>query len=346
MRPSELQYPVYYDMESNNSVAGLSVDQNAANAETFISILNANGYTANVYSYTSYLNSNLNNPRIHKYVSWVAQYGKKLRFVNNYYKGNYGWQYQSNGYVSGVNGEVDVSCFSNFYGYDSSNHINQPLGRDSNTPYLEYRANNAGVEWLPYFVEPNTAGTTGRSLPLYQLKFKLNNMPNSSHLSGVIKNSSQTLTYDNIENDDTIGTNGSAMRQVMFNLVNVPGYHLEYRVHSSDIGWQDWVKQGNYAGNSSKDIQAIDFRLVADDTVKVEYPQIYYRGHIADKGWLSYVPDSQIAGTVGQGIFLQALQFGVDGEDNYNLDGKVYVDSIGWKEYKNIKSNTVLGTTG
>lgn len=79
VRPSELQYPVYYDMESNNSVAGLSVDQNAANAETFISILNANGYTANVYSYTSYLNSNLNNPRIHKYVSWVAQYGKKLR---------------------------------------------------------------------------------------------------------------------------------------------------------------------------------------------------------------------------------------------------------------------------
>ena len=94
------------------------------------------------------MNSNLNNPRIHKYVSWVAQYGKKLRFVNNYYKGNYGWQYQSNGYVSGVNGEVDVSCFSNFYGYDSSNHINQPLGRDSSTPYLEYRANNAGVEWF------------------------------------------------------------------------------------------------------------------------------------------------------------------------------------------------------
>ncbi len=27
VRPSELQYPVYYDMESNNSVAGLSVDQ-------------------------------------------------------------------------------------------------------------------------------------------------------------------------------------------------------------------------------------------------------------------------------------------------------------------------------
>ena len=136
------------------------------------------------------------------------------------------------------------------------------------------------------------------------------------------------------------------MRQVMFNLENVPGYHLEYQVHSSNIGWQNWVKQGNYAGDGNNEIQAIDFRLVADDTVKVEYPQIYYRGHIADKGWLSYVPDSQIAGTVGQGIFLQALQFGMDGEDNYNLSGKVYVDGIGWKEYTNIKSDTVLGTTG
>ncbi|MDO5812888.1 MAG: Ig-like domain-containing protein [Bacillota bacterium] len=346
VRPSDLQYPVYYDMESNSSVSGLSVDQNAANAETFISILNANGYTANVYSYTSYLNTNLNSPRIYKYVSWVAQYGKKLRFVNSYYKGNYGWQYQSNGHVSGISGEVDISCFSNFYGYDTQNHTNQSLGRGSNTPYLEYRANSSGVGWLPYFVEPNTAGTTGRSLPLYQLQFKLNNMPNSSHLSGVIKNTSQTLTYDNIENEDTIGTDGKAMRQVMFNLKNVAGYHLEYRVHSADLGWQNWVKQGNYAGNASKDIQAIDFRLVADNTVTVVYPQIYYRGHIADTGWLSYVPDSQIAGTVGKGIALQALQFGMDGEDNYSLNGKVYVAGTGWKEYTNIKSNTVLGTTG
>ena len=346
IRPSELQYPVYYDMESNSSVAGLSVDQNAANAETFISILNANGYTAHVYSYTSYLNSNLNSPRIHKYVSWVAQYGKKMRFVNNYYKGLYGWQYQSNGHVSGVNGDVDVSCFSNFYGYDSSNHINQSLGRDNSTPYLEYCANNSGVGWLPYFIEPNTAGTTGRSLPLYQLKFKLYNMPNSSHLSGIVKTSSQTLSYENIENEDIIGSNGNAMRQVMFNLDNISGYHLEYRVHSADLGWQSWVKQGDYAGNANKDIQAIDFRLVADDNVKVEYPQIYYRGHIAKTGWLPYVSDSQIAGTVGKSIFLQAIQIGMDGEDNYNLNGKVYVDGKGWQEYSNIRSDTVLGTTG
>ena len=40
------------------------------------------------------------------------------------------------------------------------------------------------------------------------------------------------------------------MTQVNFGLENVPGYHLEYRVHSSNLGWQSWVKQGNKAGEA------------------------------------------------------------------------------------------------
>ena len=55
-----------------------------------------------------------------------------------------------------------------------------------------------------------------------------------------------------LKNSTILGTNDSAMRQVKFSLDNVPGYHLEYRVHSADIGWQDWIVEGNYAGNPSK----------------------------------------------------------------------------------------------
>lgn len=346
VRPSELYYPVYYDLESNDSVNGVSVDAYANQVERFIGILNASGYTAHVYSYTSYLYERLNTPRIFKYTSWVAQYGPKLKFVNNYYNGNYGWQYRSNGSVSGISGEVDVSCFSNYYGYDTQNHTNQPLGRSTSSPYLEYCARSKNMSWLPYFVEPNTAGTTGRSLPLYQLKFKLRNMPNSSHLSAVIKTSKQTVVYNNIENGTTVGVNGQAMRRVKFNFSNVAGYHLEYRVHSSDIGWQGWVKQGNYAGNSAKDIQAIDFRLVKDSSVVVNQPQIYYRGHIADKGWLSFVPQGQTAGTATSNLTLQAIQFGIDNANSYQLNGSVYVQGRGWKNYSARSKYTVIGTTG
>lgn len=304
VRPSEMGYSVYYDLEANNSNRNNSLATNVAIVQTFVNILSSNGYPVNVYSYKSYLEEKLNSPEIHKYVSWVAQYGKRLTFKNNYYTGNYGWQYRSNGSVAGVNGEVDVSCFSNFYGYDNQNHVDEPLGRDPSTPHLEYRANSKNVGWLPYFIEPNTAGTTGRNFPLYQLQIKMNNVLNSAHLSGTVINTSSTIEYENIENSTILGTNDSAMRQVKFSLDNVPGYHLEYRVHSADIGWQDWIVEGNYAGNSSKDIQAIDFRLVQDDNVVVKYPQIYYRGHIADIGWLEYVSDSLTAGQPGSGVAL------------------------------------------
>ena len=347
VRPSELRYSVYYDLEGNSSTSHLTVDQNAANVETFVSILSANGYPVNVYSYTSYLNNNLNSSRIHKYVSWVAQYGRTLTFKNNYYTGNYGWQYRSNGRVNGVAGDVDVSCFSNFYGYDSENHVNEELGRDPSTSNIEYRAKSNTLGWLPYFVEPNTAGTTGRSFPLYQLQIKLNNALNSAHLSGTVKTSNSTLEYANIESNTLIGTDGVAMRQVKFNLENVPGYHLEYRVHSADIGWQDWVLEGNFAGNASKDIQAIDFRLVQDDSITVKYPQIYYRGHISDLGWLEYVPDTQVAGEPSSGKAMEALNIGFDNPDeDYILSGSVYVADQGWQNYDSIDSNTVIGTTG
>ena len=346
VRPSEMGYSVYYDLEANNSNRNNSLATNVAIVQTFVNILSSNGYPVNVYSYKSYLEEKLNSPEIHKYVSWVAQYGKRLTFKNNYYTGNYGWQYRSNGSVAGVNGEVDVSCFSNFYGYDNQNHVDEPLGRDPSTPHLEYRANSKNVGWLPYFIEPNTAGTTGRNFPLYQLQIKMNNVLNSAHLSGTVINTSSTIEYENIENSTILGTNDSAMRQVKFSLDNVPGYHLEYRVHSADIGWQDWIVEGNYAGNSSKDIQAIDFRLVQDDNV-VKYPQIYYRGHIADIGWLEYVSDSLTAGQPGSGVALQALNIGFDNsEEDYKLSGSAYVEDLGWQDYKRIDSNTTFGTTG
>ena len=345
VQPSELTYSVYYDLEGNSSTQGLSVSQNLANVNTFMNILSSNGYKAYVYSYTSYLNENLNSPDIHKHTAWVAQYGKALTFKNNYYKGNYGWQYRSNGSVPGINGDVDVSCFSNFYGYDSDNHVNEDLGRGDDTPYLSYKANCQNVGWLAYFNEPNTAGTTGRGFPLYQLQITGNNMPLSAHLSATIKTSSSTLNYDNIEKDTTIGKANEPMRQVMFNLSNVAGYHLEYRVHSADIGWQEWVKQGEYAGNISKDIQAIDFRLVADENVKVEYPQIYYSAHVANVGWMEYVPDSQLAGSTSSINDLQAIYFGIDGEEA-TLSGKVYVEGQGWQEFENADKNTIIGTTG
>ena len=343
VRPSEMGYSVYYDLEANNSNRNNSLATNVAIVQTFVNILSSNGYPVNVYSYKSYLEEKLNSPEIHKYVSWVAQYGKRLTFKNNYYTGNYGWQYRSNGSVAGVNGEVDVSCFSNFYGYDNQNHVDEPLGRDPSTPHLEYRANSKNVGWLPYFIEPNTAGTTGRNFPLYQLQIKMNNVLNSAHLSGTVINTSSTIEYENIENSTILGTNDSAMRQVKFSLDNVPGYHLEYRVHSADIGWLEYVSDSLTAGQPGSGV-ALQALNIGFDNSEEDY-KLSGSAYVEDLGWQDYkrIDSNTTFGTTGQDRAIKAIKLNLEDMPGYSLEYRVYITGRGWQAWTS--ENEIAGNT-
>ena len=64
-----------------------------------------------------------------------------------------------------------------------------------------------------------------------------------------------------------MGNSNTALQKVNFTLNNLSGYKLQYRVHSADIGWQNWIDQGNDAGTIGKNIQAIDFRLIHGSSV-------------------------------------------------------------------------------
>lgn len=118
-----LSYPIYYDIENfspwnDNGTTRrppTSVSEYESIIGTYISRMSQLGYNGNVhvYSYRSYLQSVLNSASILPYVSWVAAYTNTLGFENSYYVGEQGWQYTSDGYVSGISGRVDLNCFSN-----------------------------------------------------------------------------------------------------------------------------------------------------------------------------------------------------------------------------------------
>ena len=115
--PSDLSYPVYYDMEhwswtghspsSNPSV-------NASYAQAFWRALEKAGFGGRIaiYSYTSYLNSALNSQWIHDRTDWVAQYSGRIT-----YKGwaanasRRAWQYTSSGHIDGIGTAVDMNAF-------------------------------------------------------------------------------------------------------------------------------------------------------------------------------------------------------------------------------------------
>lgn len=79
--------------------------------------------------------------------------------------------------------------------------------------------------------------------------------------------------------------------------------------------------------------------------------RIWYRGHASKLGWLDPVRDGQVCGTVGGGLPLEALKIDVTQLRNYlskdiTVDVKAHIQNVGWVEYKNITSDTVIGTTG
>lgn len=114
--PSDLSYPVFYDLESGWTWSGhtpptsTSVYQSIVNA--WWQRVQAAGYSnLSVYSYASYLNGPLNTSDIHSKTHWAASYGAHVGF--NFGAGLRGWQYWSSGSVPGISGPVDLNAFAN-----------------------------------------------------------------------------------------------------------------------------------------------------------------------------------------------------------------------------------------
>ncbi len=114
--PSDLTYPVYYDLEKwtwsgHTPPTSPAVYDDIVN--TWYSKLQAGGYNnLSVYSYTYYLNGPLNSSNIHSKTRWVAQYGARMQYTA-FPTNDRGWQYTSSGTVAGISGSVDLNAFGN-----------------------------------------------------------------------------------------------------------------------------------------------------------------------------------------------------------------------------------------
>lgn len=116
VRPNDLKYPVYYDLESWTWTGHTPPnDPNVYNGivNAWYGALQSGGYqNLGVYSYTSYLQGSLNNANIYAKTRWVAQYGPQMEFTA-FGTNDRGWQYTSSGQINGISGSVDMNAFGN-----------------------------------------------------------------------------------------------------------------------------------------------------------------------------------------------------------------------------------------
>ena len=132
---------------------------------------------------------------------------------------------------------------------------------------VSYQAHVSNIGWQQYVKDGETAGTTGRALPVEALRISLtgatslNSVRYQAHVSNI---GWQNWIYNN----DVAGTTGRAlpMEAIKIELTGTMAqqYDIYYRVHSQDYGWLGWARNGGIAGTQgcAKEMEAIEIRLV------------------------------------------------------------------------------------
>ncbi|MBN1776099.1 MAG: Ig domain-containing protein, partial [Clostridiales bacterium] len=115
-----------------------------------------------------------------------------------------------------------------------------------------------------------------------------------------------------------------------------------YRTQVQDIGWQDYVGNGESAGTigQSKRLEAIQIKLQGIPG------SIEYRTHVQDAGWQEWAANDSVSGTVGMCKRLEAIEIRLTGEaeEAYDVFYRVHAQNVGWMGWA--QNGAAAGTAG
>ncbi|MCH4278676.1 hypothetical protein LQE94_01290 [Mediterraneibacter sp. NSJ-151] len=202
---------------------------------------------------------------------------------------------------------------------------------------IYYRVHSARFGWLDWTKNGEVAGTVGYNAGVEAIEIKLYgkgdvSAPACSERSYLSADQIGTLTFQTSadgsnwqavkQNGEITGTTGTntAIRQLSMNVASLMagGYigNVEYRLHLSKVGWQDWKTNGDVSGDGINQAEAVQIRLTGE---LEKYADIYYRTHVSNYGWLGWTKNGQIAGTTSIGYKLQAIQVKIVPKGNGQL---------------------------
>lgn len=118
---------------------------------------------------------------------------------------------------------------------------------------------------------------------------------------------------------------------------------IEYRTHVQNVGWQDWVKNGEISGTEGKGLRLEGFKLTIDSEYDLG---LEYQTHIQNVGWQDWVSNGVISGTSGKGLRLEGIRIRLTGDDadKFDVFYQTQIQNVGWQE--NVKNGEMSGTSG
>ena len=226
----------------------------------------------------------------------------------------------------------------------------------SKAPALAYRAHVQNIGWQKWVAAGKLAGTTGRSLRVEALDFRLENADGGIQMRSHVQN----VGWQDWVNAGTIsGTEGRGLRveaiQVRLTGEIAKTYDVRYRVHVQNVGWTSWKIGGQSAGTSGRGLrlEGMEIKLVKrPDPSKETAPLaasvtledgISYSAHVQNIGWQDWVSNGEAIGTSGKALRMEALGVrlvGMDGGVRY----RAHVQDIGWQGWA--EDGQLSGTSG
>ena len=327
--------PVYYDLEDSYILQDpdFSKDKLTQIAQAFCNRMEAVGFKSGIYANLNWLNNYLNSPSLSGYDHWVAQYNWRCDYAGSYSF----WQYSSSGNVPGVNGRCDMNyCFNGSL-----------LNVDDSKMHIQYEAHVSNIGWMSSKRDGSTAGITGQSKSVEDLKVSILNpvedgsVQINANVSGV---GWQGWDTPSASEGGTTGQ-GRAVEAVRLRLTGslAKDYDVYYRVHASNIGWMAWAKDGEEAGTTgmSCSLEAVQIKLIKKGTSHpdtsgyphLEIPTVTYSAQV--KGaWQNYVPAGEVSGTTGQGIPITGFSAKTTSSVAGGIAYQLHLSNVGWTSGK------------
>ena len=327
--------PVYYDLEDSYILQDpdFSKDKLTQIAQAFCNRMEAVGFKSGIYANLNWLNNYLNSPSLSGYDHWVAQYNWRCDYAGSYSF----WQYSSSGNVPGVNGRCDMNyCFNGSL-----------LNVDDSKMHIQYEAHVSNIGWMSSKRDGSTAGTTGQSKSVEDLKVSILNpvedgsVQINANVSGI---GWQGWDTPSASEGGTTGQ-GRAVEAVRLRLTGslAKDYDVYYRVHASNIGWMAWAKDGEEAGTTgmSCSLEAVQIKLIKKgashpDTSgysHLEIPTLTYSSQV--KGaWQNSVSAGEVSGTTGQGIPITGFSAKTTSFVAGGITYQLHLSNVGWTSGK------------
>ncbi len=230
---------------------------------------------------------------------------------------------------------------------------------------IEYRSHIQDYGWEEtWHANGEQSGTTGESKRLEALEIRLTGSEAENYDVYYCTHVQNIGWMDWVKNGERSGTEGFALRQEALCIMILPKGSeapaslgdgssssaasasaaaptptpstldgLSYSTHIQNIGWQDFVADGNLSGTTGQSLRLEGIKIAINN---VEGVGVRYRTHIQNIGWeATWKENGDVSGTTGQSLRLEAIQIELTGDNasNYDIYYRTHVQNIGWLDW-------------